>query len=234
MGYVGQELELFRKARNWKLYWTRRVGPHVSGRVLDVGCGLGANAELLWTSKVSHYTFLEPDADLLNEARNACPAGRSSGASFVHGDSTAVSGPYDTILYADVLEHIAADKQELSRAVALLAPGGQLIVLAPAFASLYSPFDRAIGHHRRYTRRTLAAIAPDTLRSVRSEYLDGLGCILSLGNRFISRREVPTEAQIAFWDRWIIPLSERIDLIIGRSFGRSVMMVWQKPHSHAD
>ena len=57
----------------------------------------------------------------------------------------------DTILYIDVMEHIAGDRQEMADAAARLRPGGHLIVLSPAHQWLFSPFDEAIGHYRRYT-----------------------------------------------------------------------------------
>ncbi len=58
---------------------------------------------------------------------------------------------FDIIYYIDVLEHIEDDAAELRAASRLLARGGRLVVLAPAFPCLYSRFDRSIGHFRRYT-----------------------------------------------------------------------------------
>lgn len=231
MNYVGTELELFQHATNWKRYWTRHARPFVRGRVLDVGCGLGSNAGRLRTDQVTHYTFLEPDAGLLAQARLQTPD--TDNAAFIHGDIGSVGGPFETILYTDVLEHIRDDRAELEHASTKLIAGGHLIVLAPAFPFLYSPFDRAIGHHRRYTRRMLEAIAPAGMRNVRFCYLDCAGCLLSLGNRLLTRSAAPTAGQIAFWDRCIVPLSTFADPLVGRSFGRSILMVWQKPDDHA-
>ena len=41
--YVGSELELFEKARNWKAYWRAQIAGFVRGEVLEVGAGIGAN-----------------------------------------------------------------------------------------------------------------------------------------------------------------------------------------------
>lgn len=54
-----------------------------------------------------------------------------------------------------MLEHIEADAAEMNKAAALLNPGGHIIVLSPAFQFLYNPFDKAIGHYRRYNKRML-------------------------------------------------------------------------------
>jgi SAM-dependent methyltransferase len=66
---------------------------------------------------------------------------------------------FDLILLADVLEHIA-DQDAFLRAVKFhLAPGGSVVVNVPALQSLYSGYDRAVGHLRRYRVQTLASVA---------------------------------------------------------------------------
>ena len=42
---------------------------------------------------------------------------------------------------------------ELARVAAAAEAGRPVVVLSPAHQWLYTPFDRAIGHFRRYTRR---------------------------------------------------------------------------------
>jgi 2-polyprenyl-3-methyl-5-hydroxy-6-metoxy-1,4-benzoquinol methylase len=67
--------------------------------------------------------------------------------------STETLGPeerFDTALYIDVLEHIRDDQTEVARVGRHLTPGGHLVVLAPAHQALYTLFDAAIGHFRRY------------------------------------------------------------------------------------
>jgi SAM-dependent methyltransferase len=66
---------------------------------------------------------------------------------------------FDVILLADVLEHID-DQDAFLRAVKFhLAPGGVVVVNVPALQSLYSGYDRAVGHLRRYRIGSLAAVA---------------------------------------------------------------------------
>ena len=80
--------------------------------------------------------------------------------------------PQDCILYLDVLEHIADDRAEMKRAAARLAPGGRLVVLAPAHQALFSVFDRAVGHHRRYDRKSLRALTLPELELRTLRYVD--------------------------------------------------------------
>ena len=135
---------------------------------------------------------------------------------------------FDAILYADVLEHVADDAAELRAAARLLRrPGGALIILAPAHGWLYSPFDRAIGHHRRYTRRSLERVVPAGLARLTLRYLDSVGLLASAGNRFVLRRSLPTERDIARWDRMMVPLSRRLDRWLGFRVGKSVVGIWR-------
>ena len=62
--YPGVELELFAYAINWKSYFKKHLIPYVQGRVLEVGAGIGETSKFLQNTKVSHWTYLEPDRRL--------------------------------------------------------------------------------------------------------------------------------------------------------------------------
>jgi len=229
MKYVGTELDLFQHAHNWKRYWATTVRPFIKGRVLDVGCGIGTNADHVWNKEVTSYTFLEPDANLLEQVPQHVQAGSMASSEKILGTTTNVAGRnFDTLLYIDVIEHIADPLAELHRASGLLAVGGYVVVVVPAFQILYSPFDRAIGHYRRYNKAMLREHLPSALQIERLRYLDSVGFLLSLGNRFLLRKAAPTIGQIMFWDERIIPISKVIDPLTGFSFGRSLIAVLRR------
>ena len=225
--YVGSELELFAEARRWKAYWSHELAPWVRGDVLDVGAGLGATARVFaQLANVRSYLALEPDVGLVARMQ-AEATGFPPGFEAIAGTIASLppSRRFDSILYIDVLEHIADDRGELERALARLAPGGRILVLAPAHRFLYSPFDAAIGHERRYDRRTLRAAVPPGLRIERMHYLDSVGMLASLANRLLLRSAMPTHAQIALWDRWMVPTSRWLDPATGHRLGKSLLAV---------
>jgi SAM-dependent methyltransferase len=133
---------------------------------------------------------------------------------------------FDTILYIDVLEHIEDDRAEIRNAIDRLRPGGHVVVVAPAHGWLFTPFDAAIGHHRRYTRATLAALTPPSARIVESRYLDSVGLLASTANRLLLRQSMPTLRQILLWDRRMVPLSRLLDPVFFWRIGKSVVTVW--------
>jgi len=64
---------------------------------------------------------------------------------------------YDTILLFDVLEHIEETTPFLDALVFHLKPGGQVIIDVPADQSVYSTYDEAVGHVRRYSAKELGS-----------------------------------------------------------------------------
>jgi SAM-dependent methyltransferase len=222
-------LDLFCRAANWKAYWARHVAPHISGRVLEVGAGMGANARLLAPdTPCREWVCLEPEL-LLQEELTSTRA-RIPAVSVVAGtlECLQTAPLFDTILYMDVLEHIEDDARELRQASAMLRPDGRLVVLAPAHPWLYTAFDKRHGHFRRYTRRTLTAAAPDELELVCARYLDSAGLLASAGNAFMLRQASAGEGQVRFWDRVLVPISRVLDPILGYRAGKSLLAVWRR------
>ncbi|HEY2844020.1 MAG TPA: class I SAM-dependent methyltransferase, partial [Bryobacteraceae bacterium] len=181
--YVGGELELFEKARNWKAYWRAQIRAFVRGDVLEVGAGIGANTLTLADLDYRRWTCLEPDAALASRV-TLPPGGRHESAVGTIADLPA-DARFDALLYIDVLEHIEDDAGEMVRAASRLNPGGTVIVLSPAHPFLFTPFDAAIGHFRRYTRASLRAAAPATLHIEKLVYLDAAGMLASAANRLL-------------------------------------------------
>ena len=224
--YQGSELALFEKALNWKAYWRSQIEDSVSGDVLEVGVGIGANTRLVSQLHYRKWVCLEPDAELIQQIELP-PCGRFQKTTGSIED-LAAEQLFDTILYIDVLEHIGDDKLEMTHAMQHLRPGGNLIVLTPALPFLFSPFDRAIGHFRRYTRKSLRETAPEGLEERRMVYLDSAGLLASAGNRLLLNSEMPGEAQIMIWDRVLVPVSRVIDGWLGWRVGKTVLGIWQR------
>ncbi|MBF0175418.1 MAG: methyltransferase type 12 [Magnetococcales bacterium] len=133
---------------------------------------------------------------------------------------------FDCVLYIDVLEHIQCDQVELRRAAShLTRPGGRLVILSPAHNFLFTPFDTAIGHYRRYNRRSLTAILPQGMVIEKLRYLDSVGFFASVANRLLFRQSMPTSEQIRIWDRAMVPLSTWIDPALRYHLGKSILLV---------
>lgn len=230
--YIGDELSLFQKAVNWKNYWSSFVRPYLGTNVLEVGAGLGGTTQQLCTNSFSgKWTCLEPDPVLAHQIIKLQQQGSLSASCDVIIGTTADLPPgktFSSLLYIDVIEHIEDDAAELRRAVSLLEPGGRLIILVPAHQWLYSPFDKAIGHYRRYNTSRVKSALPPGLTITKLQYLDSAGLLVSSANKLILKQAYPTSRQIHFFDSFLIPISRRLDSVLGYSIGKSVLAVLEK------
>lgn len=227
--YVGEELDLFGKVTNWKSYWASQVRPYLRGDVLEVGAGKGANTEFLQPSGVGRTVCVEPDPELAAQLEKKLGANSESRThSAICGTTQTITDKFDSVVYIDVLEHIEDDRGEMRRAAELLKPGGHVIVLSPAHQYLYTPFDKAIGHFRRYNKRMLREVTPRELKLERLWYVDSAGMLASTGNRLLLQQSMPTAAQLRVWDSYMIPISRIIDPLMFYSVGKTVLGVWSK------
>ncbi len=228
--YPGVELETFQYAKNWKQYFSSQIKPYISGDVLEVGAGLGSTTLLLNDGSSRSWLLLEPDETmsrtlLLKKNNNELP----QNCEVLRGTTdNVISGSFDTVIYIDVLEHIEADAAELQKAFSILRKKGHLIILSPAFNCLYSPFDKAIGHYRRYTKKTLSRISPFGTNPIQIKYYDNIGFFAAFMNKLLLKQRYPSIKQVLFWDRWMVPVSKITDNIFFHSFGKSIIGIWKK------
>jgi len=229
--YIGQELSIFAHAVNWKNYYSSIVRPYLGQQVVEVGAGIGATTAVICDGGQQEWICLEPDPLLRSRIDRLIQEGNLPGCCRTRGGFVSDLPPesrLDTFIYIDVLEHIEADRAELRQAAARLKPGGRLIVLSPAFDFLFSPFDRSIGHFRRYDKKMFRALTPPGCSLEKLMYLDSIGMLTSLLNRLVLSQSMPTVEQILFWDRRIIPITKWIDTLLFHQFGRSLLGIWEK------
>lgn len=224
--YTG-ELELFEAAVNWKKYWTSQIAPYIGRTVLEAGAGIGSNTLRLVKPWCTDWLCLEPDPGLAAVISKAVlpPCVRVVCGMIADLKS---NEQFDTIIYADVLEHIANDTEEIAEATRRLKPGGALIILAPAHQILFSRFDVKVGHYRRYNRNTLEQCAGPDLALVKIRYLDSLGLLASCANRWLLSPEEPSIRQVKIWDRLMVPASRMLDPILGWRAGKSILAIWRR------
>lgn len=125
---------------------------HPGFRVLEVGCGTGTVLRTLeQTCSRGTVTGMDLFAEALRYAR------QRTSCRLVQGDVHAP--PFDTrfdvVGLFDVLEHLPDDEAVLRALHNLLAPGGVLLLTVPAHKSLWSYFDEASHHCRRYAMAEL-------------------------------------------------------------------------------
>jgi SAM-dependent methyltransferase len=65
----------------------------------------------------------------------------------------------DATIALDLLEHLPDDLAGLKEIASITRPGGYLLINVPAFPLLWSDWDQAVGHKRRYKKQTFQSLA---------------------------------------------------------------------------
>ena len=227
--YPGDELALFQHATHWKKYFSRQIKRYIKGNVLEVGAGIGSTTLLLNDGSANQWLMQEPDEKMSGMLAKRIQAKEfPTNCQLQKGKIDQITSTFDTIIYIDVLEHIENDAEEMKKAAALLNTGGHIVVLSPAFQFLYSPFDKAIGHYRRYNKKIFRNITPEGTQLISNRYYDTVGYFAALMNKLFLRQKYPTLKQVKFWDKWMVPVSRIKDKLLFHSFGKSIFAVWKK------
>lgn len=119
---------------------------------LDIGCGSGVLA-----AQLENATAWNVDGTDLNmQALERCRARRGRTLYYdVTDERPEMLGRYDVAVLFDILEHLPEPRAIVRSALRHLKAGGTLLVNVPALPLLMSAYDRAAGHLRRYTTRSL-------------------------------------------------------------------------------
>ncbi len=122
-------------------------------RILDVGCGTGANLMML-----SEYGDAE-GVDVSEDALSFC---RERGLQKVRlGAAEELpyeDGTFDLVTAFDVVEHIDDDLAGLREMRRVLRPGGRVLLFVPTFMFLWGVQDDVSNHRRRYRLPELSRV----------------------------------------------------------------------------
>lgn len=119
--------------------------------LVDVGAGAGLVGSFLERDRAQvTYRFVEPIDSLRLYLRERYGDSADAG-----GDAGYGSARFVTLF--DVLEHQQDDRAFLASLVRKMPRGSTLLLTVPALPSLWSQWDVALGHFRRYDKTTLLA-----------------------------------------------------------------------------
>jgi len=135
----------------------RKIKPSDNALILEAGCGTGGNLAML--TKFGEVSGFEPDAEARGWVAEKSKLDIKNG--FLPNNLSYGHKKFDLIVALDVLEHVEEDQDSMQTLLALLKPGGALLVTVPAFPFLWSKHDELHHHKRRYTRAGLKNILTD-------------------------------------------------------------------------
>jgi 2-polyprenyl-3-methyl-5-hydroxy-6-metoxy-1,4-benzoquinol methylase len=128
--------------------------PHLS--ILNAGCGSGELSFLL--AAAGHRVLgIDPEPAYIELAAGRASSVGLTSCSFRVASIEAFEPDetFDCVVATDVLEHIEDDRAAFDRLIDLVTPGSPVVITVPAMKALFGFHDEALGHFRRYSRRTL-------------------------------------------------------------------------------
>ncbi|HWA95242.1 MAG TPA: class I SAM-dependent methyltransferase [Terracidiphilus sp.] len=214
------------ESKNYRAAILEDFGPYLTGRVLEVGAGVGQfSTELMRLSSVEHLTSIEPSASFCLNIRKSLPQLDLIEGTVADLPETAA---FHAIFSSNVLEHIETDQDELIAYRHLLQQAnGYLCLFVPARPEIYAPIDADFGHFRRYTRRELRnKLEIAGFQIVKLRYFNVTGYFAWwLSFCLLKKRSFDPKA-VRFYDRLIFPWVHAFEThVAAPPFGQSLMAV---------
>jgi SAM-dependent methyltransferase len=218
-------LKYFDLASNYRKYQIDLIKPYMKGEILEVGPGNGQVINSFINNK--KITLIEPEKYFFDILKKKF---KKKNVKVLKCKITSLNKKFDTILYSDVIEHIAKDFSEVNNAKKRLRKNGHLIIIVPAFQKLYSSFDKKVDHVKRYEKKDLFEFSKKyKMNIVLIKYFDCIGYAILRMCQFINFNNKLTVLGIKIWNA-LVPLSSFIDKIFYKSniIGKSLICVYKK------
>ena len=145
------------EGKHWWFAGRRRIIAEFAGRVcrdlgsprpriLDVGCGTGANIQMLSQFGDAEGVDVSTEALDFCRARGLAKVKQGAAESLPFADAS-----FDLVTGLDVVEHLDNDIAGLREMGRVLRPDGRALLFVPAFMFLWGVQDDISHHRRRYT-----------------------------------------------------------------------------------
>jgi len=211
------------------------IRPYVKGRILEIGSGIGNISTCFIQNDIPLYVsdYSEYYCNLLNNKFANEPLVEGvfqidlSDSDFERRYASII-GSFDTVFALNVVEHIKDDKLAILNCKKLLAQGGHLIILVPAWQLLYNGFDRELEHFRRYTKKTVKSLLQSQNFEIsRTWYFNLAGILGWFVSGTLLRKNTLPAGQLSFYNK-LVPIFKVIDRITFNQIGLSVIIVGTK------
>jgi SAM-dependent methyltransferase len=205
--------------------------PGAGASILEVGCGNG----IVLRQLTEDFEYVADGCDLNSHILEGIDAGNGRLLYYDILDlDPELTGRYEAVFLMDVIEHVEEDLSFLRAACAHVKKNGLVVINVPASPVLFSRYDIACGHKRRYTKRSLRKLMLAAgLELLVVNYWGGLLFPLLLLRRLVLMFSNPDTAFRQGFDppgrfsHWILQQCRRAELALPFSppFGTSLTAI---------
>lgn len=226
-------LSVIEKADKFNEWMYHTIKPFVKGKILEIGSGIG---------NISQF-FLKDKYDItLSDIRDSyCERLKQKfgdKGTPVHNIDLVdpdfdnkykdMIGSFDTVFALNVVEHIENDHLALQNIYKLLTQGGIVIILVPAYQSLYNGIDKGLEHYRRYTQKmTNATLIQAQFEIIHEQYFNAMGILAWFISGKLQKNETIPEGQMGLYNK-MVPIFKIMDKLVFNKIGLSNIAVGVK------
>ena len=234
--YEGKDLEAMSFAVNYRRWVLSIFAPFLGRRIVEVGAGVGSFSELLLERQLESLSLVEPSTEMYQQLCRRISYLQPSSTVKTFNDIFERVAPQirsseqpDSIIYINVLEHIADDVAELRIINNALESGGRVFIFVPALQWLHGSFDRQINHFRRYSRSELEKkCVAAGFRVITSRYFDLLGVVPWWVKYRLMQSKTMEPGAVRFYDRRVVPIVKTLEATITPPLGKNLLLVAER------
>ncbi len=222
-----ETLSVIEKANKFNKWMYETIKPYSKGRILEIGCGIGNISEFFindnfdivlsdlrdnyieivknkFTNEIIKIDLVDVDFDTK------------------HKD---LIGTFDTVFALNVVEHIKDDHKAIENCKKLLKNQGHLIILVPAYQTLFNNFDVELEHYRRYTQKSLKQlIKANQLNIIKTFSFNVIGILGWFVSGSILKKKTIPEGQMGLFNK-LVPVFKLADILTLKKIGLSVICI---------
>jgi len=231
-----ETLNVVSEADRFNTWMYQTIKPYCSGNILEIGSGIGNISDYFINDNqdITLSDIRQNYLDILKEKH----AGKTNLKGVVlidiidpNFDSKFKNnfGTFDSIYALNIVEHVKDDKMAIANMKKLLKPGGNLVILVPAYQKLYNLFDKELEHYRRYNMKMLDHLMNvNQLEVIHHQYFNFIGVFGWWFSGNILKKKTIPDGQMKLYNT-LVPIFKVIDKVIINKMGLSVISVGTLP-----
>jgi 2-polyprenyl-3-methyl-5-hydroxy-6-metoxy-1,4-benzoquinol methylase len=223
-----ETLNAIEKASKFNHWMYSTIRPACKGKILEIGSGIGNISDFFFQDN-SDIILSDIRNNYCDRLRNKFPQAKVLNFDLVSPEfdeeMKEYFGFFDSVFALNVLEHIENDVLALQNARKLLKENGTLIILVPAYQTLYNRFDKELMHFRRYTATSLSNVYNKAGLTIRTrKYFNLIGILGWLFSGAIQRNKTIPSDQMRIFNA-CVPIFKLFDQLILNKSGLSVIVI---------
>lgn len=233
--YGYSTLDTIAEAEKFNQWMYSVIAPWCEGEILEIGGGIGNISKYVLEDK-KNLTITELQEEYCEIIRQRLGSEKNLRKVIPMDivdeqfDITYASllNTFDTLFALNVIEHIADRPQAIQNCYKLLKPGGKLIILVPAFQSLFNQFDVSLGHFLRFRKNSLSLLlSQNGFTIIHKRYFNFIGILgWWFSGSVLGKKEIP-KGQMRLYNT-LVPVFRLVDFFTKSIAGLSVIAIGEK------